>query len=633
MLKCLSDFLSDRTFQVRLGSTLSRSFTQENGVPQGCVLSTTLFVVKMNSVNQVIPSTLMHSLYVDDLQIACRSTNMATCERHTQIALNRLIQWANKNGFRFSEEKTVAVAFSHKRGLQPDPVLKLNETLLPVKQEQKFLGVVFDKKLNFLSHINNLKAKANKALNVLKVLSRKRWGSDRKCLLHIYRSLVRSKLDYGSIIYGSARGSYLNRLDPVHNKGLRLATGAYRTSPIPSLYSESNEPSLEYRRTQLMSTYVLRVCSSPDHICYNIITRSDQRLHYRNKPNAIRPLILRFEEIFHALNVPNEALSVARRPARLAPWHDFSKYLDFSLTHIKKQHTPREHILQEFRTLQETYQTYKEFYTDGSKTSAYVGSSVVGGIHEQVARLPQFVSVYTAECYALLMAVRNITSSKHKKAVIFTDSLSALRALNPQSQYEPFTGDILNILSHLPEDHTIRICWVPSHVGIPGNERADQLAATAKHMHDSKINIPVRDGIRAVRRAITAHWQQQWKSQQNNKLHLIKPVLGEWNTCFHQERFIEVVLCRLRIGHTHVTHNYLLRNEEPPTCNKCHEELTVIHALIACPHLETLRQKHFHTFYKLSIPFHPMLLLDDEPLIPLCNVISFLEEAELLNKL
>ena len=61
-------------------------------------------------------------------------------------------------------------------------------------------------------------------------------------------SLVRSKLDYGCIIYGSARKSYLQMLDPIHNQGLRLALGAFRTSPVASLYVEADEPSLYSRR-------------------------------------------------------------------------------------------------------------------------------------------------------------------------------------------------------------------------------------------------------------------------------------------------------------------------------------------------------------------------------------------------
>ena len=61
---------------------------------------------------------------------------------------------------------------------------------------------------------------------------------------NLYCSLIRSKLDYGSIVYGSARKSYLQMLDTVHNQGHRLALGAFRTSLVSSLNVEAHEPSL-----------------------------------------------------------------------------------------------------------------------------------------------------------------------------------------------------------------------------------------------------------------------------------------------------------------------------------------------------------------------------------------------------
>ena len=62
------------------------------------------------------------------------------------------------------------------------------------------------------------------------------WGY--KYVSKLYQSLVRSRLDNGCIIYGSARKSYLQMLDPIHNQGLRLALGAFRTSPVASLYKK-----------------------------------------------------------------------------------------------------------------------------------------------------------------------------------------------------------------------------------------------------------------------------------------------------------------------------------------------------------------------------------------------------------
>ena len=107
-----------------------------------------------------------------------------------------------------------------------NPVLHLYGSPIQVVEESKFLGcngILFDRKLSFIPHIKYLKAKRLKALNLLKELSNTSWGADRTTLLKLYRSLVWSKLDHGCIIYGSARKSYLQMLDPIHNQGLGLA--------------------------------------------------------------------------------------------------------------------------------------------------------------------------------------------------------------------------------------------------------------------------------------------------------------------------------------------------------------------------------------------------------------------------
>ena len=86
---------------------------------------------------------------------------------------------------------------------------------------------------------------------MIKVVSNHEWGADKSVLLNLYRSLIRSKLDYGSIVYGSARPSYLKMLNAIHHQGLRLALGAFRTSPVESLYVEAGELPLEERRIKL----------------------------------------------------------------------------------------------------------------------------------------------------------------------------------------------------------------------------------------------------------------------------------------------------------------------------------------------------------------------------------------------
>ena len=219
-------YLEDRTIQVRVGSTLSDLYDQEQGVPQGAILSTTLFNVKLNDIINCLDYKTDSSLYVDDFCICFRSENMRTIERHLKQCLNRIEDWATRNGFKFSKSKTQCVHFCQQRKIHNDPALYIYGSQIPVVAESKFLGVIFDRKLSFIPHIKYVKAKCLKALNLLKFLSHTSWGADRTTLLHLYRSLIRSKLDYGSIVYGSARKSYLHMLDTVHNQGLRLALGA-----------------------------------------------------------------------------------------------------------------------------------------------------------------------------------------------------------------------------------------------------------------------------------------------------------------------------------------------------------------------------------------------------------------------
>ena len=82
-------------------------------------------------------------------------------------------------------------------------------------------------------------------------------------LLNLYRSLIRSKLDYGYIVYGSARPSYLTMLNTIHHQGIRLALGAFRTSPVESLYVEAGELPLEERRIKLSLQYLTKLKSTP----------------------------------------------------------------------------------------------------------------------------------------------------------------------------------------------------------------------------------------------------------------------------------------------------------------------------------------------------------------------------------
>ena len=80
----ISKFLENRNFRVRLGSAFSDPFDQEMGVPQGSILSVTLFSFKINSLAKILSEDVQGSLFVDYFLMSYRVKNTRTCERQLQ---------------------------------------------------------------------------------------------------------------------------------------------------------------------------------------------------------------------------------------------------------------------------------------------------------------------------------------------------------------------------------------------------------------------------------------------------------------------------------------------------------------------------------------------------------------------
>ena len=207
------------------------------GVPQGGILSVTLFIVKINSITRCIRNGVDKSLFVDDFGVSYWSKHMHAVARQLQLHLNRIEDWAYNNCFKFSQSKTFCVHFCRRRFLHPDPYLVLYDKPIPIKRKQSSLAFYSIQNWH-LSLISRAWRKCVKALNLLRVVSNTDWGGDRTVLLRLYRAFVRSKLDYRCFIYGATCKSYISLLDPIQNKLLRLSLGAFRTYPAQSLCVE-----------------------------------------------------------------------------------------------------------------------------------------------------------------------------------------------------------------------------------------------------------------------------------------------------------------------------------------------------------------------------------------------------------
>lgn len=220
--------------------------------------------------------------------------------RILQPAINTIIKNGEKIGFQFSKEKTKCVHFCRLRKPHYDPLLYLKENTIETVQAIKFLGLTFDSKLNWQEHIQLVNTKCRQSLNILKVLAHTKWGADPKSLLMIYKALILSKIDYGSIAYSSARRSQLDILDKIQNVAIRYCLGAFPTTPVQSLYCESALMPLEQRRKILTTSYLASVKSNPKN-CNNEFLNPNES--YSNRSTITRPLAVRYLEYLKAINV------------------------------------------------------------------------------------------------------------------------------------------------------------------------------------------------------------------------------------------------------------------------------------------------------------------------------------------
>ena len=82
----------------------------------------------------------------------------------------------------------------------------------------------------------------------------------------------------------------------------------------------------------------------------------------------------------------------------------------------------------------------------------------------------------------------------------------------------------MNILS---KNNSIILTWIPSHIGIQGNERADRAEKKALQTGISNTKIPYTDLKPLINEFILKKWQKSWDDQMQNKLHHIQDTIGE----------------------------------------------------------------------------------------------------------
>ena len=275
------------------------------------------------------------------------------------------------------------------------------------------------------------------------------------------------------------------------------------------------------------------------------------------------------------------------------------------------------------------YSDYIACYTDGSKTDDGAGCAFVCGDAVRCFTLPKHASVFSCELVAILKLLCFIEINPARSYVILSDSLSGLQSLSQFYPSDPLAQEILLRVTALDREGTsVSFCWIPSHVGIHGNERADRAANhAAQYPCSRRFPLPARDFVPAVGSFLLGKWQEAWSQSHGNKLLRIKPGLATWLSASRRSRREEVVLCRLRTGHTYGTHGFLIGVGSRPICTRCGDRLSVRHVLVECPRLDAERLR----FFGLRGPQLSLrtLLRDDSPFLDSFRLFSFITASGL----
>lgn len=587
ILMWISSFLKNRTISLHTREkTLSRTIS--NGLPQGDVLSPTLFNVYTLKLHEIKKDGVVLVQYADDFGILIKAKTLDQLNDTAQEYLDEFSEMAKFLNFEVNAEKTKALLFQNNdRELN----VSINATKIETVRNHRYLGITFDRFLSFGVHIRNVRDKIQQRLNMVKILSGSKSGAHPDTLTRIHVALCRSVMEYGCSIYNNAKPTNRRIISTINNQCLRKITGTTKSTPLNALAALSGQEPLEFRHEYVTMREIARHFSRNDVIAKQLKSTTlpeDQdkwdAFSYQEKTYWIN------KELFEAISpmtTANDIDEVSIQP-----------YLE-DLQTAKKDNDPRKLKQMALFVMNGRNKGRGRIFTDASKEGSICGIGVfVENTMRRVSyKLAKETSVTSAELIAIHTATRLIEQDQLQSYVIYTDSRSACLMLAYAQESRTEEGILIDILKNCQKWSTA-IQWIPSHVSIGGNETADGLAkagVTSNEVLNHQIQL--KDAFlnaKTVLERRTNRWYEAYSEEKGTKFYEVQPEFykAAWFNKVDIQGSNVKLINRLMVSHDYSKFwLHRMKISDNADCELCEESETSEHVILHCPRFNILRMQ------------------------------------------
>lgn len=258
LTKIIASFLSGRSFHVKVHGSCSRSSPIEFGVPQGAVLSPTLYNIYTHDIP--IPTDCQISLYADDTAIYKSSRFCKQIIRSLQAANKKIRNYFLRWKILTNDSKTQAIFFSNRRSKQlPREPFDSNGKQIEWSLTIKYLGMILDRKATMKEHISYAVEKTQKAVKILYSMLNRKSKLNIKNKLLLYKVALRPILTYAAPLLLNMAKTHRRKMQTCQNKILRMIFNSPMFTRNADLHEDAEIESVEDFVTRLKDNFDARV--------------------------------------------------------------------------------------------------------------------------------------------------------------------------------------------------------------------------------------------------------------------------------------------------------------------------------------------------------------------------------------